>query len=302
MAKNTAANKSATTKGRSSAASGPSPTVITWIAVGVVLAIALVLVVVKVAGNSSTSKGQQNDAVFSFATPAVTGKLAAVPSSVFDTVGVNSSVSVNPPQVFSDKDSLSFTSNGKSLPGVFYDGANYCPYCAAERWGLIVALNRFGSFTGLGNNSSSYLDTSGPNIATFTFEKATYSSKYIAFKAVEEATNMLDPKTGNWAKLQTRTAQESAVLQLFSANSYPFVSIGNKVVVLSAAFDPKTLSNLTREQIAADLADPLSGIGQPIIATANYLSAGICHVDGEQPSTVCSSAGVLAAKSALGIQ
>jgi len=33
---------------------------------------------------------------------------------------------------------------------VVYIGAEYCPYCAVERWPLIVALNRFGTLTNLG--------------------------------------------------------------------------------------------------------------------------------------------------------
>src|SRR5438309_707950 len=32
---------------------------------------------------------------------------------------------------------------------VLYIGAEYCPYCAAERWSLVVALSKFGSFSGL---------------------------------------------------------------------------------------------------------------------------------------------------------
>ena len=39
------------------------------------------------------------------------------------------------------------TKNG--LPEVLYVGAEYCPFCAAERWALIVALSKFGSFSKL---------------------------------------------------------------------------------------------------------------------------------------------------------
>ena len=39
------------------------------------------------------------------------------------------------------------TSGGK--PEMLYIGAEYCPYCAAERWAMIVALSRFGTFSGL---------------------------------------------------------------------------------------------------------------------------------------------------------
>src|SRR6266568_183753 len=39
------------------------------------------------------------------------------------------------------------TASGK--PEIVYVGAEYCPFCAAERWALSVALSRFGSFSGL---------------------------------------------------------------------------------------------------------------------------------------------------------
>ncbi|MGH3290263.1 MAG: DUF929 family protein, partial [Trebonia sp.] len=44
------------------------------------------------------------------------------------------------------------TRGGK--PEVLYVGAEYCPYCAMENWPLIVALSRFGQFTGLTTSRS----------------------------------------------------------------------------------------------------------------------------------------------------
>jgi hypothetical protein len=40
-----------------------------------------------------------------------------------------------------------YLSNGK--PVVLYIGAEFCQYCAIERWALIMALMRFGNFTSL---------------------------------------------------------------------------------------------------------------------------------------------------------
>ena len=48
------------------------------------------------------------------------------------------------------------TSGGK--PEVLYMGGEYCPYCATERWSLILALDRFGSFSGLEYMQSSSTD------------------------------------------------------------------------------------------------------------------------------------------------
>ena len=43
------------------------------------------------------------------------------------------------------------TQDGK--PKVLYIGAEYCPYCAAQRWALAVALSRFGTFDKLARTS-----------------------------------------------------------------------------------------------------------------------------------------------------
>jgi len=37
-------------------------------------------------------------------------------------------------------------------------GRSYCPYCAAERWSIIVALSKFGNFSGLTYMLSSAFD------------------------------------------------------------------------------------------------------------------------------------------------
>src|SRR5260370_29484940 len=32
-------------------------------------------------------------------------------------------------------------------PEFLYIGAEYCPFCAAQRWAMVVALSRFGTFS-----------------------------------------------------------------------------------------------------------------------------------------------------------
>jgi thiol-disulfide isomerase/thioredoxin len=282
--------------------SGLSSSTLTWGSIALVVVIVAVLVVVKVATNSSTKVGQQNDAIFSYASSSVLSTLSSIPASTFDTIGTSASVAVTPPQVFTNKGSLRFTDGTTTKPGVYYFGADFCPYCAATRWSLIIALDRFGKFTGLGNMSSYYADTAGPNTATFTFEKATYTSPYIVFHSTEAYTNSIPSGASYYQTLQTPTKEEMAVLKLFSAQSFPFISEGNQVVTLSAPFDPKLLAGETREQIAKNLGDPLNSATQAIITTANFYTAGICHIDGNAPATVCNSAGVLAAKSALNLK
>ena len=71
---------------------------------------------------------------------------------------------------------------------MLYEGAEYCPFCAAERWAMVMALSKFGTFWGLKLTNSSVSDFA-PDTATFSFYGSTYTSKYLAFKPVELATN-----------------------------------------------------------------------------------------------------------------
>ncbi len=43
-------------------------------------------------------------------------------------------------------------------PQVAYIGAEYCPFCASERWPMVIALSRLGTFSGLGLTTSSATD------------------------------------------------------------------------------------------------------------------------------------------------
>ncbi|HET7405114.1 MAG TPA: DUF929 family protein, partial [Candidatus Bathyarchaeia archaeon] len=83
------------------------------------------------------------------------------------------------------------TSNG--LPEVLYIGADYCPFCAAERWSVIVALEKFGNFTSLTYMQSGDAPEQYPNTSTFSFHGAHYTSSYISFVGYETADRNQQP-------------------------------------------------------------------------------------------------------------
>ncbi len=60
-------------------------------------------------------------------------------------------------------------------PEVLYVATEYCPYCAEENWALIVALSRFGQFTGLTISRSPQFEDVPP-IGTWTFYGSYYTS------------------------------------------------------------------------------------------------------------------------------
>ncbi|HXQ19289.1 MAG TPA: DUF929 family protein [Acidimicrobiales bacterium] len=286
-----------------------SPTsLLTWGAVVLVLVIVVVLVVVKITGGNTTASSGPPASVTS---SAIVQQVSQVPASVFDAVGVSSSVApLTPPIVIKGQPPLTFkAASGTSLPGVYYYGAEYCPYCAAERWSIITALSRFGTFKGLDNMVSSSTDVF-PNTQTFTFFHATYTSKYIVFRPQEYESNQVNSSGTGYTILQQFKGNEAALVNKYDsstyfpaslqqgANGFPFIDIGNKVLS-STSYPPSLLQGLTRDEIASTLSNAKSPVTQAIIASANYLTASICAITGQQPAGVCTSKGVVAAAKAL---
>jgi thiol-disulfide isomerase/thioredoxin len=188
------------------------------------------------------------------------------------------------------------TSGGK--PEVLYMGAEYCPFCAAERWGMVVALSRFGTFKNLSTTHSASGDQF-PNTATFTFYKSSYTSKYLTFSPVEMETNKLASGGQSYTTLQTPTAAQNALLAKYDAPPYvasankgaiPFVDIGNKYMISGSSFSPQILQGKTWSQIATALKNPSSPIAKAVDGTANYITAAICKVTGNQPASACTPA------------
>jgi hypothetical protein len=216
-----------------------------------------------------------------------------VPESVFDAVSLQSNVVA--PVLLHRQPRLEF--DGK--PGIFYEASEPCPYCAAERWAFVIALARFGSWSQLGITQSA-ADDVDPSTQTFTFSRATYSSRYVALRTREYFGTQKLPN-GHYAVLQRLTPAETSLYNSYTSSRYfpadpggfPFVDFGDRVVVSSSSYDPYVLHGLSREQIATDLSDPTNPVTQDIIATANYLSAATCLMDGDRPTAVCQSPGVL---------
>jgi hypothetical protein len=197
-----------------------------------------------------------------------------------------------PPVVpISDK---SLTSGGE--PEMLYIGAEYCPFCAAMRWSMAVALSRFGSFTTpLRGFHSSSTDTD-PNTPTLTFYKAGYSSKYLTFVPVEN-------ENINRGPLQATTAAQQALWQKYDSTpqgvGYPFIDFGNKAVIKAPLYDPLVLAGKTWAQVAAALHDPSSPIAKAVDGAANYVTAGICKMTNNTPSTVCGSSAIKTLESSI---
>src|SRR5258707_4936079 len=204
-------------------------------------------------------------------------------------------------------------STGK--PEFLYMGAEYCPYCAAERWAVVVALSRFGTFSKLYQTTSSSTDAY-PSTPTFTFYPghyggSFYTSSYIDFVPVETEDQQQNP-------LQTPTTAQQNLLNTYDAPPYtassnaggiPFIDIGNRYVLSGASYDPAVLRSnpknpssqpLSQQDIANNLVDSNSTVSKDILGTANYLTAAICTMTHQQPGSVCNTPGIQAIEHSLG--
>jgi thiol-disulfide isomerase/thioredoxin len=169
-------------------------------------------------------------------------------------------------------------------PEMLYIGAEYCPYCAAMRWSMAVALSRFGTFELPLRGIHSTPDDVDPSTPTLTFYGARYVSKYLAFVPVENEDLNRNP-------LQNTTASEQAIWQRLDSTSegpsYPFIDFGNQADITAPLYDPAILQGMTWAEVASALHDPASRIAQAIDGAANYMTAAICHMTSNRPAAVC---------------
>jgi len=265
----------------------------------VVLAIVVAFVAIGLNHNNKPSGGSASSTTGTVLPASVHKDITTVPASALDKVGVGSVPSFmasgeggQPPiTAISDK---ALTSNGK--PEMLYIGAEYCPYCAAMRWSMAVALSRFGTFTTpLHGIHSSSTDTD-PNTPTLTFYKSSYSSPYLTFTPVENETISKTP-------LQNTTAAQQALWQKYDSTAqglgYPFIDFGNKYVIKLPIYDPGVLAGMTWAQVAAALHNPNSPVAQGALGAANLMTAAICKMTNGQPGNVCTSAAVVSASAHL---
>jgi hypothetical protein len=257
----------------------------------VVLAIVLVFVVVKLNSKSPSGSSSASNGPTGAALSAVVDNVTSVPASTLDKVGAGGftgkiqTITGSP---------AALTANGK--PEMLFMGAEFCPYCGAERWAMIVALSRFGTFSGLSTIHSSSTDVD-PNTPTWSLYKSTYTSKYLTFTAVETTTNVPDSSNpSGYVTLQTPTAAQQALVNKYDVAPYttqngaiPFIDFGNKYVSIGTPYDPGVLAGLSWATIASDLSNPNSAVAQAIDGTANYITAAICQLTGNQPASACTA-------------
>ncbi len=267
-----------TTRRTNHTVTGPTWRRSPWVLVGALTAVIAAVAVLLAVGLGAPSPAAPSGS----RAPATVVYAATHPNpAALTTVGVTGATN---PFIVLPSTTPQLTVEGR--PQIVFVSADYCPFCAARRWSMVVALSRFGTFGDLGLTSSSGTDTY-PNTSSFSFHGTTYSSAYISLATVETETRDQKP-------LETPSAAIAALLQHFDVSPYtneagaiPFLDIGGRYLSIGGGYSPGLLQGMSAQQIANVIRNPNSPVGQAIMADANVITAAVCSVTGGQPGSVC---------------
>ena len=274
----------------------------------VVVIVVVAFVLVKLNSSGGTA-GASSNGPTGTALAKVTKQVTDVPTSVTDKVagGGDSGRLVRRRQdqqrryvhvqehgsYFATVDGTALTQNGK--PEVLYIGSEYCPFCAAQRWAMVNAFSRFGTFTGLTTTHSSSTDTD-PNTPTL----------HVLRLDVHEQVHLVH--VGRGAELPDRELPNSSVAYVHAADpdrrragaSQTDLRPGRRTSRSSTSatstsqvgnISPLEADDAGRQDLGAggdrDERSRRPRSARPRIANANYETAAICALTNNQPATAC---------------
>ncbi len=162
-------------------------------------------------------------------------------------------------------------------PAIVFVSEESCPFCAAERWPLAVALAHFGTWSHLGSTRSSATDIY-PDTATLSFRTARYASTELTLRTTELADNtghLLQPQTPLDTRLIDTYDVPPYVNSADQSGAVPFLDIGNHYVLAGAQYNPQVLAGLSAAQIASRLSNPSSPVAKAIDGSARVIITAI---------------------------
>lgn len=158
--------------------------------------------------------------------------------------------------------------SGKSL--VFFMGAGFCPFCAAERWAIVEALGKFGKWEGLVETTSADHDEKYLNIPTVSFARAKYESEYVEFVGRETADRNFEP-------LQELEEKDYEILDTFNPDQIiPFLLVDGQFMQVGSGYSPQILEGMDHAKVKAELGNPASPVGKAMQAEIDNIAALIC--------------------------
>lgn len=101
-----------------------------------------------------------------------------------------------------------------------YVGGQFCPFCAMQRWAIVMALSHFGNFSSLGNFTSAE-----DKVPTYDFSSASYSSAQVDFQSVELYNNQYP----TYSAYESLTGLASTDYSNYGTGSIPFICIAGSI-------------------------------------------------------------------------
>ena len=227
-----------------------------------VIAIVVAFVLVKALSKPAASASAASAGGTALAANVV-GNVTGVPTSALDAVGTGTTYK-GAIQVI--KGGAPLTSGGK--PEVVYVGAEYCPYCAAERWAMTIALSRFGTFSGLHfiHSAPSPRSTRNPHADLLQVHVHQQVPGLLGHRAADREVTPLQTLTTLDNQLMGKYDVPPYVPSAQYDESFPFVDFGNKFVIDGASYSPQMLAG-------ADLEPGRGGADQPASPMARRWTA-----------------------------
>ncbi|MGC2191740.1 MAG: DUF929 family protein [Candidatus Dormiibacterota bacterium] len=262
-----------------------------WGLISGVLGVVAVFVIVVVFLEMSLTSNLKQDTQVLPVPASLLHSLTSIPASTLDQVK-GGNITNYPVTIPSSYKAVALSSNG--LPVIGFVGAEYCPYCALQRWSIIIGLSPFGTWTGLHTIRSSVYDDPS-NVPTFTFAYgAKFKSKYLVFSSHELQSNVSINKDGSpYKTLQSVSGDLSSAFTTIDTDlGYPFLDYAGKDAQVgseTATANVAKMEGLSWNQILVQLRNPKSTIAKQVLGGANYVTAATCLITGKQPSAVCNS-------------
>lgn len=174
-------------------------------------------------------------------------------------------------------------------PEILYVGAGYCPYCAALRWPLALALMRFGTLSGLREGRSGPAPEFAPDTATLDFSRVAYDSRWVRFRAVEIEDRDHHP-------LQSLNGETLATVKHYDAAPYskvpgaiPFLLIGERFIQIGSPVDPERYHGLDWAGVIDALGTPDTRLHKDVLGEADAITRAICATTLGRPVKTCAA-------------